>query len=173
MKTVVPVREARSPYITREGVERLRDELLQLLRVKRPEITAAVSAAAALGDRSENAEYIYGKKMLREIDRRIRFLEKRLQEVQVIDQLPADQRRVFFGAWLALEDEQGSLHHYRIVGADEIDTGRGWISIDSPLARALLKKALDEEVSVRTPAGETRYVIVAIAYGAAPESHAR
>jgi transcription elongation factor GreB len=172
MKTVVPTRESRSPYITREGAERLREELLQLLRVKRPEVTAAVAAAAALGDRSENAEYIYGKKMLREIDRRIRFLEKRLQELKVIDQLPADQQRVFFGAWVVLEDGQGEQHQYRLVGPDETDTERGFINIDSPLARALLKKTLDDEVSVRTPAGESVYVIVAIAYGASPESTA-
>ncbi|NQD38970.1 transcription elongation factor GreB [Permianibacter sp. IMCC34836] len=170
MKTVVPAREARSPYITREGAERLREELLTLLRDKRPEVTAAVAAAAALGDRSENAEYIYGKKQLREIDRRIRFLEKRLQEVKVIDQLPADRQRVFFAAWVTLEDDHGEQHCYRLVGPDEIDADRRYISIDSPLARALVKKALDDELSVRTPAGETHYVIVAIAYGASPES---
>ena len=169
MKTVVPPREYRSPYITREGAEALRAELLHLLSVKRPEVTAAVSAAAALGDRSENAEYIYGKKMLREIDRRIRFLEKRLQELKVVDQLPAERNKVFFGAWVTLEDEAGEQRCYRIVGPDEIDTERGWISIDSPLARALVKKSLDDEVSVRTPTGETLYVIVAIVYGAAPE----
>jgi len=169
MKTVVPAREARTPYITREGVERLREELLQLLRVKRPEVTAAVSAAAAMGDRSENAEYIYGKKQLREIDRRIRFLEKRLQELKVVDQLPADQTRVYFGAWVTLDDAQGESHCYRLVGPDELDTERGFISIDSPLARALLKKKRDDEISVRTPAGENYYVIVAITYGASPE----
>ena len=169
MKTVVPSRESRSPYITREGAERLREELLHLLRVKRPEITAAVAAAAALGDRSENAEYIYGKKMLRETDRRIRFLEKRLQELKVVDQLPADQRRVFFAAWVVLEDEAGVQHRYRLVGPDEADADKGYINIDSPLARALLKKTLDDEVSVRTPTGETVYIIVAIAYGAPPE----
>ena len=169
MKTVVPPREYRSPYITREGAEALRRELLHLLSVKRPEVTAAVSAAAALGDRSENAEYIYGKKMLREIDRRIRFLEKRLQELKVVDQLPAERNKVFFGAWVTLEDEAGEQRRYRVVGPDEIDTERGWISIDSPLARALLKKSLDDEVTVMTPAGETHYVIVAIAYGLSPE----
>ncbi len=164
MKTTVPPREKRSAYITREGAERLREELKHLLKVKRPEVTAAVSAAAALGDRSENAEYIYGKKMLREIDRRLRFLEKRLQEVNVVEQLPHDRSRIFFGAWVTLEDETGRLHHYRIVGPDEIDTERGWISIDAPLARALIKKTLDDEVSVRTPQGEKMYFVVAISY---------
>jgi transcription elongation factor GreB len=172
MKTVVPTREARTPYITREGAECLREELLHLLRVKRPEITTAVAAAAALGDRSENAEYIYGKKMLRETDRRIRFLEKRLQELKVVDQLPADRNRVFFGAWVTLEDEAGIQHCYRLVGPDETEADKRYINIDSPLARALLKKTLDDEVSVRTPSGETVYVIVAIAYGASPESAA-
>ncbi len=169
MKTVVPAREFRTPYITREGAEQLREELLVLLRDKRPEVTAAVAAAAALGDRSENAEYIYGKKMLREIDRRIRYLEKRLQELKVIDQLPADQNRVFFGAWVRLEDETGSEHCYRLVGPDETTVDKRYINIDSPLARALLKKTLDDEVTVMTPAGETHYVIVAIAYGLSPE----
>lgn len=166
MKTVVPPREFRSPYITREGAERLRTELLHLLSVKRPEVTAAVAAAAALGDRSENAEYIYGKKMLREIDRRIRFLEKRLQELKVVEQIPAERDRVFFGAWVTLEDDAGNQRRYRLVGPDEADTEKGFVNIDSPLARALLKKTVDDEVSVRTPAGETMYVIVAVHYGA-------
>ncbi len=168
MKTSVPPREKRSAYITREGAERLREELKYLLKVKRPEVTAAVSAAAALGDRSENAEYIYGKKMLREIDRRLRFLEKRLQDVQVIDTLPHDQTRIFFGAWVTLEDQDGHTQRYRIVGPDEIDTARGLISIDAPLARALIKKTLDDDVTVITPQGRKTWVVMAINYLTGP-----
>jgi transcription elongation factor GreB len=164
MKTSVPPREKRSAYITREGADTLREELKHLLKVKRPEVTAAVSAAAALGDRSENAEYIYGKKMLREIDRRLRFLEKRLQEVQVVEQLPFDQSRIFFGAWVTLEDESGAEQRYRIVGPDEIDTERGLISIDAPLSRALIKKTIDDEVTVSTPQGEKTWFVVAVNY---------
>lgn len=166
MKTIIPPREAKSPYITRAGADKLREELRYLLKVKRPEVTAAVSVAAAMGDRSENAEYIYGKRMLREIDRRLRFLEKRLQEINVVDRLPADQSRVYFGAWVELETADGAALNVRIVGPDEIDTEHGWISIDSPLARALIKKTLDDEVLVRTPAGEITYFVCAIRYQA-------
>lgn len=164
MKTIVPKREFRSHYITRAGAETLRAELKHLLKDRRPEVTRAVQAAAALGDRSENAEYIYGKKMLREIDRRIRYLEKRLTEVQVVDRVPDDTNRVFFGAHVELEDEHGELLQLRIVGPDEIDTEKGWISIDAPLARALIKKTLDDEVQVHTPQGVRLYYIVAIHY---------
>lgn len=172
MKTVVPKREARSNYITRDGAERLREELKHLLKVKRPEITRAVQAAAALGDRSENAEYIYGKKMLRETDRRIRYLEKRLSEVTVVDHVPADQSRIFFGAEVVLETETGEARTVRIVGPDEIDTERGWISIDAPLARALIKKTIDDEVAVRTPAGEALYYVIAVHYQQPGRAHA-
>ena len=110
--------------------------------------------AAAQGDRSENAEYIYGKKQLREIDRRVRFLSKRLDDMTVVERLPEDQSRVFFGAWVELENEHGDLETYRLVGPDETDAERSYISIDAPLARALLKKQVDDEVEVRTPAGE-------------------
>lgn len=164
MKTIVPPKEFRSNYITREGAEALRQEFKVLLKEKRPELTKAVQAAAAMGDRSENAEYIYGKKMLREIDRRIRYLEKRLEHVQVVDRKPADQTTVFFGAYVTLEDAQGQTRQLRIVGPDEIDTERGWISIDAPLARALVKKQIDDEVIVRTPAGETSYFIIKVSY---------
>jgi transcription elongation factor GreB len=153
-----------SAYITPEGVARLRAEYDFLWKVKRPQVTQAVSEAAALGDRSENAEYIYGKKQLREIDRRIRFLQKRLDELTVVDRRPDDPRRIFFGAWVRLEDEAGAIHAYRIVGADEIDTARGDISIDSPLARALLNKTIDDEVRVRLPAGEAVYWVLAVQY---------
>lgn len=143
-----------SKYITAEGYKTLNDELQYLWKVKRPEVTQAVQEAAAQGDRSENAEYIYGKKQLREIDRRVRFLSKRLDDMTVVDRLPEDQSRVFFGAWVELENEAGELETYRLVGPDETDSGKGYISIDAPLARALLKKQVDDEVEVRTPVGE-------------------
>lgn len=143
-----------SKYITAEGYKVLNDELQYLWKVKRPEVTQAVQEAAAQGDRSENAEYIYGKKQLREIDRRVRFLSKRLDDMTVVDRLPEDQSKVFFGAWVELENEEGKLETYRLVGPDETDAQRGYISIDAPLARALLKKQVDDEVEVRTPVGE-------------------
>jgi len=155
-----------SAYITPEGARRLRDELDHLWRVKRPQVTQAVSEAAAQGDRSENAEYIYGKKQLREIDRRIRFLQKRLDELVVVDRAPSDTSRVFFGAWVRLETDDGEVTEYRIVGPDEFDLAHGQISIDSPLARALLKRTVDEEVTVALPRGKTVYTILDIRYRA-------
>lgn len=155
----------RAPYITRHGYQTLSDELDFLLRTKRPELTRAVSEAAALGDRSENAEYIYGKKLLRETDRRIRFLQKRLPELQVIDRLPDDPSRVFFGATVEFEDQAGQAQRIRIVGSDEFDPSRHWISIESPMARALLGKRVDDEVRVQLPHGQTgSYIIVDIDY---------
>lgn len=151
-------------YITPAGAERLRAELDHLWRVKRPGVTQAVAEAAALGDRSENAEYIYGKKQLREIDRRIRFLQKRLDELVVVDRPPSDPTRVYFGAWVQLEDDAGKTVEYRIVGADEFDPDKGWISINAPLARALLKKAVDDDVEVALPAGAARFTVVGIRY---------
>lgn len=155
-----------SVYITPEGAARLRAELDHLWRVQRPQVTQAVADAAALGDRSENAEYIYGKKQLHEIDRRLRFLQKRLDEVVVVHRPPTDPTRVYFGAWVRLHDAAGSTVEYRIVGADEFDPAKGWISIDSPLARALLKKAVDDDVSVMLPSGEARFTIMGIRYAA-------
>lgn len=155
-------------YITPEGERALREELQYLWKVKRPEVTRAVRDAAALGDRSENAEYIYGKKQLREIDRRIRFLSRRLDEVTVVDRLPDDRSRVFFGAWVTIEDEDGQEQTYRLVGADEFDLARGYLSINSPLARSLIGKRLDDEVRVRTPEGFKVVVITDIRYEAAP-----
>lgn len=152
-----------SPYITHEGFERLQHELSELW-VRRREVVAALSAAAAEGDRSENAEYIYRKKQLREMDRRIRHLQKRLPELKVVREAPADRSRIFFGACVTLEDEGGAEKTFRIVGADEIDTARGWISIDSPMARALLKKGVDDEVSVATPEGAREYLVVDVMY---------
>ena len=130
----------------------------------RREVTVAVTAAAAEGDRSENAEYIYRKKQLREIDRRIRYLQKRLDVVKVVQSAPSDRNRVFFGAEVTLEQDDGKRIRYRIVGADETDTGRDWISIDSPVARALLGKSLDDEVEVPTPGGQRNLLIVAVEY---------
>ncbi len=159
-----PPRSAGTPLITAQGAQRLRDELHELWHVRRPAVTQAVSEAAALGDRSENAEYIYGKKMLREIDSRVRFLRKRLENLKVVDQPPSDPSKVFFSATVELEDEDGQSLTVRIVGPDEIDPKRQHISIDSPMARALLGKALDDEVIVQAPAGERCYWIVAIRY---------
>lgn len=161
-----PPVKAGSRYVTPAGHARLRAELDQLWKVERPQVTQAVSAAAAMGDRSENAEYIYGKKRLREIDARVRFLRKRLDGMVVVDQRPADPHRVFFGAWVTLEREDGAEVRYRIVGPDEFDMEPGYVSMDAPLARALLGKPLDAEVAVNIAGTETRYVITAIDYPA-------
>lgn len=153
-----------SHYITPEGWRRLDDELKLLWKVKRPEVTRAVQEAAAQGDRSENAEYIYGKKQLREIDRRVRFLVKRLEGSTIVNRAPHDTTRVYFGAWVELEDEQGVIMRYRLVGPDEIDHAPDYISIDAPLARALLKKQVGDEVPVQTPAGPRLLYVVSIRY---------
>jgi len=164
MRRSAPSASAGSKYITPAGANRLREELEQLWRDERPRVTAAVAAAAAQGDRSENAEYTYGKRRLREIDRRVRFLRRRLDGMVIVAQAPADPARVFFGAWVVLEAEDSARARYRIVGPDEFDMGAGYISMDSPLGRALLRRSLDEEVTVETPGGERRYLIVSIAY---------
>jgi transcription elongation factor GreB len=153
-----------SKYITPEGARRLNKELDELWRVERPRVTQAVSEAAAQGDRSENAEYTYGKKRLREIDRRVRFLRKRLDGMVIVDKPPSDPKRVFFGAWVSVEDDDGTLARYRIVGPDEFDSAPGYISMDSPLARGLMKKGLDDEVTVEVPGGQRTYVIVDVEY---------
>ena len=155
---------AGSRYITPAGHARLRAELDQLWRVERPVVTAAVSAAAAQGDRSENAEYTYGKKRLREIDSRVRFLRRRLDGMTVVDRPPSDPKRVFFGAWVELEDEAGETHRYRIVGPDEFDAAPAYISMDAPLARALLGKALDAEIELDLAGRQRRYLITSIEY---------
>lgn len=159
-----PPQRAGSKFITPEGAQRLRDELDFLWRKKRPEVTRAVQEAAAQGDRSENAEYIYGKKQLREIDARVRFLRKRLEGMTVVNKPPSDPSRVYFGAWVKLEDDGGIEFEYRIVGPDEFEAARGWISMDSPLAKALMRKTLDDEVVVEMPAGRKTYVVVEIRY---------
>jgi transcription elongation factor GreB len=153
-----------SRYVTPAGHARLRAELEQLWRVERPQVTAAVSAAAAQGDRSENAEYTYGKRRLREIDSRVRFLRQRLDGMVVVEQPPSDPRRVFFGAWVELEDAQGNLQRHRIVGPDEFDQAEGYISMDAPLAKALMGKGLDAEVTLAIAGQERRYTIVSIDY---------
>ncbi|HEU4601902.1 MAG TPA: transcription elongation factor GreB [Steroidobacteraceae bacterium] len=153
-----------SKFITPEGAQRLRSELDHLWRVLRPQVTQAVQEAAAQGDRSENAEYIYGKRQLREIDRRVRFLRQRLDGMVVVDKPPSDPRKVFFGAWVTLEDDQGAEVEYRIVGPDEFDAKPGYISMDSPLGRALLRKAIDDEVKVEVPGGTKEYVVLEVRY---------
>jgi transcription elongation factor GreB len=137
---------------------------VQSLWVKRSSVTQALSAAAAEGDRSENAEYIYRKKELREIDRRIRYLQKRLPNLSVVSKPPANPASVFFGAWVSVENEHGIESIYRIVGSDEFEAAKGWISIDSPIARALLKKQVGDEIRVDTPGGPVLYWITAIRY---------
>lgn len=159
-----PPRAPSTALITPEGEARLRAELHELWHVRRPQVTRAVSEAAAQGDRSENAEYTYGKKMLREIDSRVRFLRKRLDQLKVVSEAPSDPGKVYFGARVELEDEDGETALYRIVGPDEFDLKSNQISIDSPLARALLGKALDAEVVVQTPAGEKLWYVVGIEY---------
>ena len=152
-----------SPYITRPGYAALQAELKALWK-RRTGVTRALAAAAAEGDRSENAEYIYRKKELREIDRRVHYLQKRLPELKVVTEMPTDRERVFFGAWVTLEDAQEQECVYRVVGADELDPGKGWISMDSPMAKALMRKAPDDEVTVETPEGKFCYVITGVRY---------
>ncbi len=159
-----PPQPAASKYITPEGKQRLAEEVDKLWKKKRPEVTKALAAAAAEGDRSENAEYIYRKKELREIDARLRYLRKRLEGIVVVDRAPNDQRRVYFGAWVRLEDDTGNEHLYRVVGPDEIDPERGYISMDSPMGKALIGKALDDELTLYLPQGETAYQITEISY---------
>lgn len=155
---------AASKYITPEGERRLREELEQLWRVERPRVTQAVAEAAAQGDRSENAEYTYGKRRLREIDRRVRFLRKRLDGMVVVGQPPSDRTKVYFGAWVTVESDDGTLSRYRIVGPDEFDREPGYISMDSPLGRALLRRGLDDEITVEIPGGSRRLIIVEVGY---------
>jgi transcription elongation factor GreB len=153
-----------SKYITPEGRKRLVDEFEFLWREKRPKVTAALAAAAAEGDRSENAEYIYRKKQLREIDSRIHHLKERLEHIVVVDSKPDNESQVFFGAWVRLEDEEGNVSEFRIVGPDESDHAKSLISMDSPMARALMKKMEGEQVTVRRPKGETLFTIVQVRY---------
>ena len=153
-----------SPYITPEGHKHLSEELSYLWKIKRPQVTRAVAEAAAMGDRSENAEYIYGKKELRRVDSRMRFLAKRLGELIVVDRIPDDTSKVFFGAWVEIEDTDGNKHQYRIVGPDEFDPDENFISIDSPMAKALLGKIAGDEVIVSRPNGTAAFVVTSIHY---------
>lgn len=150
--------------ITREGRIALEKELDTLWRVERRQVTQAVTEAAAHGDRSENAEYKEGKRRLREIDRRIRFLSKRLDVLQVVDYSPQQEGKVFFGAWVELENDNGEIARYRIVGGDEFDPDKHFISVKSPMARALIGKQVDDEVAVKTPEGKKNWYINAIQY---------
>lgn len=159
-----PPRQRGSTYITPEGEQALRAELHQLWKVERPVVTNTVHEAAKNGDRSENGDYIYGKRRLREIDSRVRFLNKRLGELEVVDRPPSDPSKVYFGALVTLEDEAGSEHCWRIVGPDEFDLAAGKLSMDSPLARAVLGKVVDDEIRVSSPTGEQLYYVLDIRY---------
>jgi transcription elongation factor GreB len=160
-----PPPEKSTAIITRAGYERLRAEFNDLWKVRRPEVVKALSEAAAEGDRSENAEYIYRKKQLGEIDRRVRYLGKRLESLKVAEDRPSDPSAIYFGARFELENaESGELVRYRIVGPDEHDAALGDISVDSPLARAVLRKRADDEFEVELPLGKTRFVVVSVSY---------
>ena len=159
-----PPRRRGSRYITPEGEKALRQELHQLWKVERPQVTSAVHEAAKNGDRSENGDYIYGKRRLREIDSRVRFLNKRLDELEIVNRTPDDTSRIFFGAWVTLEGEDGEEKRWRIVGPDEFDLAAGKLSMDSPMARSLLGKAVDAEVVVNSPSGEKTFYVVDITY---------
>lgn len=160
---------SRANLITREGRVTLEKELDYLWRVERRQVTQAVTEAAAHGDRSENAEYKEGKRRLREIDRRIRFLRKRLDVLQVVEYSPVQDGKVFFGAWVELENDEGQIARYRIVGADEFDPQKNAISVNSPMARALIGKVVDDEVVVQTPEGKKLWYINVIQYQAFSE----
>ena len=158
-----PIKQG-SKYITPEGVRKLTEELQYLWEVERPHVTARVADAAAQGDRSENAEYIYGKKRLREIDSRIRFLRKRLDGITVVDRIPDDQNKVYFGAFVTLEDEEGEEVEYRIVGPDEFNVVDGKLSMDSPLGKAMLGKRVEDKIKVSSPKAVKVFYISEIRY---------
>jgi transcription elongation factor GreB len=154
----------RAPLITRQGYEKLSAELDYLWRKERPAITKIVTWAASLGDRSENADYQYNKRKLREIDRRVRYLKKSLENLKIVDYSPEQEGRVFFGAWVEIENDEGELKRFKIVGYDEIFGVKDFISVDSPMARALIKKQVDDEAVVKTEAGEFVWYIKSIVY---------
>jgi len=161
-----PPAEKSTALITRDGHAQLKSELDTLWRIKRPDVVKALAAAAAEGDRSENAEYTYRKKQLGEIDRRVRHLSKRLEVLRVIETTPTDPGAVFFSAWVIVEHlGNGDMLRYRIVGPDETDAKLGYISVDSPLARAMLKKRVDDEFEATLPSGIVRYAIIEVSYG--------
>lgn len=159
-----PPTKKSSPYITPEGIEALRAEVQKLWKIERPIVTETVHQAALNGDRSENGDYIYGKQRLREIDRRVRYLSKRIEDLNIVEYSPKQEGKVFFGAWVSLENDKGEKATYRIVGADEIDTSRGFISVDSPMAKALIGKTVDDEITVNTGEQEINWWIVDIKY---------
>jgi transcription elongation factor GreB len=159
-----PPRQRGSCYITPEGEKSLRQELHQLWKIERPQVTATVHEAAKNGDRSENGDYIYGKRRLREIDSRVRFLTKRLDELEVVAQVPGNRDKVYFGAWVSIEDEHGNSNTYRIVGPDEFDLSQGKLSMDAPLAKALLGKSVGDDVVFKTPEGERELYIDKVWY---------
>jgi transcription elongation factor GreB len=160
-----PSRPKSSPYITAEGAAKMRAELRELWKVERPQVTQVVHEAAKNGDRSENGDYIYGKRRLREIDSRVRYLSKRLEDATIVEDKPRDPSKVFFAAWVTVEDEEtGEEHTYRLVGSDEIDPKLKWISIDSPMAQALIGKSIDDDANVKTPTGDRCFIVTAIKY---------
>jgi transcription elongation factor GreB len=159
-------------FISPSGYANLREEIERLWKIERPKVTHEVSEAAALGDRSENAEYIYGKKRLREIDRRLRYLSKLLDSLTVVRFDPSQRGRVFFGAWVTLEDEEGREVRYKLVGPDELDVHSGKVSVDSPMGRALLGKRVDDEVTVQRPKGRGIFTVLDIAYDEADAANA-
>jgi len=156
--------ERSSPYITPEGARGLKHELKELWQLRRRDVVPALQAAAAEGDRSENAEYIYRKRQLAGIDRRIRYLSKRLDEVEIVHHRPQRLDRIHFGATVSLQDEGGVITRYRIVGADEIDPVKGYISIDSPMSRSLLGRLVDDSVKVELPDGSAEFLVLEIKY---------
>ena len=167
MSRYCPPTPAGSKYITPEGAKRLRDELDELWHRERPRVTAAVAAAAAQGDRSENAEYTYGKKRLHEIDRRVRFLRKRLEGMVVVnveERGRRDANRVYFGAWVELENGSGERRWLRLVGPDEFDMAKDYVSMDSPLGSSLMGKQLDDEVTAELPTGPQTFTVIAVSY---------
>ncbi|MCP3907465.1 MAG: transcription elongation factor GreB [Oceanicoccus sp.] len=159
-----PPRKPGSFYITPEGEKALRDEVYQLWKVERPQVTAVVSEAAKNGDRSENGDYIYGKRRLREIDSRVGFLTRRLDKLEVVDRIPDNQNKIYFGARVTVEEEDGSENTYRIVGPDEFDLSLGKLSMDSPMAKALLGKSVGDEIVFKTPDGERELYISKVQY---------
>jgi transcription elongation factor GreB len=159
-----PPSEKCSTYITAAGFKRMKDEVTQLWKVERPQVVQVVHEAAKNGDRSENGDYIYGKRRLREIDSRVRFLSKRMEVLTVVDRLPDDKSKIFFGAWVTLEDNEGKEKTYQIVGPDEFDMTQNKISMDSPLARALLGKRLDDEITLKKPDNEDLFYVTGIEY---------
>ena len=160
-----PPRPKSSPYITAEGAAKMRAELRELWKIERPQVTQVVHEAAKNGDRSENGDYIYGKRRLREIDSRVRYLSKRLEDATIVEDKPRDPSKVFFAAWVTVEDEEtGEQQTFRLVGSDEIDPAQNWISIDSPMAQALIGKSVDDDANVKTPAGDRCFVVTAIKY---------